>query len=309
MLKVFLIIGLFFFFLTIRQKKIIWPLVWNYVIFSFLSFPAVAYYLLLIRHDELTLWRTLQNINPTTPIYLTIISFGGLFIFAILGIYTLVKDRRIMENKYLFLVVWAVLQFILLYAPVNYQRRLVLGIHFPLAVLSLIFFFFISQSYWHLIKKYFVAIFIVGFLLFLPSNIFVLSADIMVYQQGREFSYLEKDVYNAFLWLKENTDENSIIFSEARTGNIIPAYSLRTCYVGHPVESPFYRQRKIEPDWFFRKNRSQEIEIDFLKKRKINYIFYGPREKELGEYNPLDKSYLSKVYSSENAAVYKVNIP
>ncbi len=305
-LKVFLIVGFFFFLLIIRQRKIIWPLVWNYLIFFILSVPAVLYYLWLMRYDELTNLRTLQNINPTTPLYLTIISFGGLLVFAILGIYILNKQKKIWENKYLFLAVWAILQFFLLYAPVDYQRRLALGIHFPLAVLSLIFFFYFYQNHFEFVKKRLTLIIVSGLLLFLPSTLFALSADIMVYEQSRELSYLDEQTHQALLWIKENTNKESIIFSDVKTGLILPAYSLRTSYVGHAVESPYYRQRKIEPGWFFKNNRNQNLEINFLKSRDINYVFYGLLEKELGSYDPEAKNYLKLVFDLPKVKIYQV---
>lgn len=305
-LKVFVILGSFFLLLTVMAKKIIWPLIRYYLIFLIISLPSIFYYLWLLANDWLMRQRALQNINPSAPLHLAIASFGGLFVFAALGIYFLFSQRKLFESKYLFAVNWLIVQFFLLYAPVNYQRRLSLGLHFPFVILTMVAFFYIYNLKKEIIKKRLAEIIILGILVFLPSTLFALAADIMVFSQYRELSYLDKDTYSAFLWLKNNTPEKSIIFSDVKTGNVLPAYSLRTSYVGHAVETPLYVQKKLEPAWFFSKDRAKQMEIDFLKRRNINYIFYGKIEKELGSYNPANESYLNLVFSNPQVEIYQV---
>ena len=97
----------------------------------------------------------------------------------------------------------------------------------------------------------------------------------MVYEQGRELSYLDLDIYQSFLWLKDNVAPSSIILSAVKTGNVLPAYALRTSYVGHAVETPGYIDKKKEVNDFFANRLSRERELEFLRERRINYIFYG----------------------------------
>lgn len=305
-LKVFAILGCFFLILMIREKKIIWPLVWYGLIFLLFSLPAIFYYAWLSIFDELTIQRALQNINPSVPLHLALISFGGLLLGAILAIYFLAKEKKLAENKYLFLVVWLVVQLVLLYVPISYQRRLGLGVHFPLVILTAWFGFYFFQLKPNLVKKRITLIIVLGLLVFLPSTLFVLASDIMVFSQGRELSYLDSDAYNAFLWLKENTPADSVIFSEVKTGNVLPPYALRTSYVGHAVETPDYITKKKEPAWFFSQNRLEEIEKNFLNQRNINYLYYGKLEKAIGDYSPEGKPYLKEVYSSPTVKVYQV---
>jgi len=303
-LKVYIIIAVFFLILFIKAKKIIWHYVFYGLIFLFISLPSVFYYLWLMKVDWLTIQRALQNINPTTPLLTTIISFGGLFVGFILGINYLYKNNLLKNYKYLFLIIWAIVQFVLLYAPVNYQRRLALGIHLPFVLLTCIFLFHFYQVKKELIKKYAVAFSVLIFIVFIPSNLFVLATDIMIYNQEREASYLDLDTYQGFIWLKENSDAESIIFSSVRTGNILPAYALRTSYVGHAVETPYYNQRKKEPAWFF--SQKKDVGLEFFKKRNIKYIFYGKLEKELGNFDPNSQSYLKEVYTSKEVKIFEV---
>jgi len=305
-IKIFAVILSFIVVVALASKKIPWHLFGYCLTFGLISSPSVFYYIWMVNNDFLTFIRTIQNINPTTPLYLTLVSFGGLFIFAVLGIYLLDKQKKLSDYRYLLVVVWAVVQFMVLYAPVNYQRRMALGIHFPLAILTLVSLFTLYQLYQLQIKKHLTTVIVVGLLLFLPSTFFAMSADIMVFNQGRELSYLEKDLYHGMLWLKKNSESSAVIFSDVKTGNVLPAYALRTSYVGHAVETPYFNQRKKEPVWFFQANRDQEIEKNFLTNREIDYVLYGPREQQHGNYNPFVKDYLKPVFSSGSVTIFKV---
>lgn len=305
-LKIYALIGGFFLVLIIKAKKIIRPLVWFGLIFFFLSLPSVLYYLWLLKFDDLTVQRALQNINPTTPLYLTLISFGGLLVFAALGIWFLIKQKKIRENKYLFLAVWAAGQLALLYAPINYQRRLGLGIHFPLAALTVIALFYLYEKNQAWVKKWAGLLAITGAFVFLSSTLFALSAEVMVFSQERELSYISRDLHDSIIWFSKNSPDNSVAFSDYKTGLVLPAYVLRTSYVAHAVETPFYFQKKKEPAWFFSENRRPETEKDFLNRRRINYIIYGPTEREFGSYDPAGKPYLELVYGNETVEIYKV---
>ena len=305
-LKVYVIMALFFLALMIIKKKIDWPFIFYFLIFFVLSFPSALYYLWLLKYDWLTLLRASQNINPTTPLDLTLVSLGGLFVGSVSAVYFLIKEKKWPENKYLFLMVWAVAQLILLYASVSYQRRLGLGLQLPFALLTLWALFYFYENYQAWIKKHLAILMILGGLIFLPSTMFVLASDVMVFSQGRGLAYIDQDVYQGFLWLKKNTPENSIIFSALDVGKILPAYSLRTTYVGHAVETPYYRQRKIEPAWFFAKNRDPKIEKNFLIKRGVDYFFYGLAERALGDFSPEIKPYLREVYRQDEVIIYQV---
>ncbi|OGY48810.1 MAG: hypothetical protein A3D39_03330 [Candidatus Buchananbacteria bacterium RIFCSPHIGHO2_02_FULL_39_17] len=305
-IKVFLILATFFLLLFIKDQKFFWPGLKFFLTFLFLSLPAIFYYFWLWQTDWLTGQRIRQNINPTTPLYLTVFSFGGLLVGTIIGIYFLVKTKKITENKYIFLIIWIIGQLLILYAPINYQRRTGLGFHLPLGILTLFAIFYFYERCQLTFKKNQFIFGVIAGLIFLPSTIFVLAADLMVYEQGRELSYLDLDIYQSFLWLKDNVAPSSIILSAVKTGNVLPAYALRTSYVGHAVETPGYIDKKKEVNDFFANRLSRERELEFLRERRINYIFYGDEEKKIGDYQPTVKDYLKEVYQRAGVGIYQV---
>jgi hypothetical protein len=262
--------------------------------------------------DPIIFQKALQNNCLTTPLKTTILSYGLLLIFSLAQMINLFISKKI-NNKWLFLIVWEVVQFALIYFPINYQRRMTEGLQFPMVILTAINLLILTnicmsrQGYWgkFLYPKRYFFIFIVA-IFFVSSNLFELITDVYIYNDKSEFVYVNGNTAEAMEYLK-TTDKDSVIFNSAQgILNLLPAYSGRRVYVGHGVETPFFRFKQHEVNWFFSKNRDSLIERNFLVKRKVNYIFYGELEKQLGDYNPETKSYLKKVYSNLEVAIYQV---
>jgi len=146
----------------------------------------------------------------------------------------------------------------------------------------------------------------VGALIFLPSTLFAISTDLAVFSLSRELSYISRDEFNSFQWLNNSTKNGSIIFASEKTGKLIPAYALRFVYVGHPVETPFYNQKKIQPAWYFSDQQSLEEQYNFLIDNRIDFVFYGPQEKLLNNNWSGQKNYLKSVYSNQTISIYQV---
>ena len=305
-LKMLIIMFVFFVVWSLVKKNFFWSHALYYLIFTAISTPAVVYYLWLLKYDQLTMLRAIQNINPTTPLYLTLVAFGGLLVLAVVGVYFLDKRGQLTQPKYLLISVWAGAQLILLYAPVNYQRRLALGIHFPLVVLTVIALVSIYAVHQQKINRHQVTVFVLLFLVFVPSTLFALATEIMVFSQARQLSYIDVAVAQGFDWLKHYSPRGAVVFSSSSVGNILPAYAVRTSYVGHAVETPYFVERRIEPAWFFDHNRSPEVEQRFLTERNISYLFFGPDEQALGSFDPASKPYLQQVFDSSGVKIYQV---
>ncbi|MFA6410029.1 MAG: hypothetical protein WCW26_00425 [Candidatus Buchananbacteria bacterium] len=316
-LTIFAVILVYLIYLMLVQKKWFWSYFWYYFILAAISAPSIIYYLYLLKFDWLTSQKALQNLCFTTPFWLTVVSYGLILLFGILGIYNLFKEKLIFKkglSKRLTLVfVWALVSFCLIYFPVNFQRRLTEGLHFPLVVLATIGLFVVCQiifsqksklSKFLFSQRYVVLFFIVT--LFIISNIFILATDLFIYADSRPWAYLDTGLIKAAGWLKA-VDGDKVVFNSAENViNVIPAYSGKRVYVGHGVETPNFKQKQEEVNWFFTKNRSLDIEQSFLSKRNINYLIYGPAEKEIGNYQPEIKPYLKEVYRNEQVIVYQV---
>jgi len=315
-LTVFSVILVYLGLIILIKRKIIWLYILYYFIITLTSLPAIIYYAYLIKYDYVTRLKYIQNVCLTTPLWLTIFSLGLLFFFALWAVWLIYRKKVINSNIDLppaFLSVWFLVQFGLLYTPVLFQRRLSEGLHFPLVVLSVIAWYYFYEQFLSeksglkkLIISQKIIIFVFGLVFLSLSNLLLISGDLYIYQNRKGFTYIEKDLIQAMDFLK-NKKENFVVFNTSQNiVNIVPAFTGKTVYTGHGVETISFFEKQKEVDWFFRINRLESIEKDYLLKRRIGYIFYTDQEQRLGEYNPQAKDYLRLVFENSKVKIYQV---
>jgi len=287
----------------------------SYIVHIFLTFlissPMIAYYVFMLKFDPITQGRAIQNINLSPPLYSVFIGFGFLVIFALAGI--AIRNRELSRStKRDFLAVWVVVQLLLLYAPLNYQRRLVEGLSIPLIIFSFDFILFIYEKLkikYRASSRNFLLFSglttkIIFILIFLPSNIFVYSADFLRYVKKDPNIYFPKQDIEPFLWLSKQNNEGAAL-AEINTSHFIPAIAGKQVFAGHMIETIYFSEKLKEINNFFRDNSSDMEKQEFLKKNNIRYVYFGQKEKELGIYEPEEKIYLRKIFSSSSASIYE----
>ncbi len=313
LLTVFAVTGVFALVIIWQNRKMFWPFFVHFLILGAGVLPPVWYYARQLATDKYLLLKAVQNQCPITPLWLTIIGYGLILALALIGAAILWRKKTKLANGEIFILVWAIVQFFIIYAPVNYQRRMTEGLQVPLVLLAAIGLFYLAEKIWssprplaRLISQNRELAFAVLLILLSLSNIFALAVDGYIYRSAATYSYLSRETMAAIVWLK-NAGPDVIILNSAPDGsNPLPAYSGRRVFVGHGVETLNYRSKQTAVEWFFAANRPVAVERDFLARRKISYIFYGPKERLLGAYDPELKQYLQPVYENSEVIIYRV---
>lgn len=315
-LTIFSVILVYLGLIILVRRQIVWSYIFYYFIIALISFPAIIYYATLIRHDYVTRLKYVQNVCLTPPFWITIFGFGILFFLALGGIWLLLRKKMSnlkVDSPLVFLGVWFLVQFCLLFSPVLFQRRLVEGLHFPMVVLSLIAWYYFYEHYLkeknklkQLIDNQKEVLFIFILIFLSLSNLFLVSGDIYMYQSRKEFTYIDKSLIEAMDFLKNKKNSFVIFNTSQNIVNIVPAFTGKSVYVGHGVETVNFFSKQNEVDWFFDTNRQEKIEKDFLANRSIDYIFYTDKERQLGEYDPQAKEYLQLVFENDKVKIYQV---
>lgn len=234
------------------------------------------------------------------------------------------------------LLVWAVVGFAVPYLPVSFQRKMVMGLHVPLALLA-------TWGAWILAGRLrshgerMVTAAMGGLLLVtaLTSPRWIardLSRAVLnqastgihpVFWPDRELE--------AMRWLRHGIDRRAVLLSSTVTGCMIPAVAGRAVYAGHWGETPRFTERFREVWSFFRLDWPSREREAFLRRRGITHLYVGLLERNLRlapdpRYPaapvppPLDFSrepYLRRVYpppdqpepGPEGVAVYEVVTP
>ena len=331
---IFLVLGIYILVIFIKNKRIIWQWIKYYLILLLFSLPAILYHFRMLDSDPLGRQRAIQNLCITPPLWLVLAGYGFLIIFAPAGIYFLLKNKKL-DDKYIFIITWLIVQFLIIYFPINFQRRFIEGLHVPLVVLTTIG---LSSLYRCLQKKlpsklsFFlnnktlaVILFVI---LFCTSNLCILTSDLTLYYKFSRlpespiFSiYPSKETMESIKWLKENTSENSIILANTPSLNeLVPAFSGRIVYIGHWGETLFLKEKLEKFSWFLTGEEDDIEKYKFLQKNRIDYLFWSKEngytnylvdsnEKKLGfkKFIPEKKDYLERIFEKGKIAIYRVN--
>jgi hypothetical protein len=258
---------------TLRLRKLppTYQLAWA-ALLILPALPFLAYDLLIVNMDPVYKSWNAQNVTPSGSPFNYLFGFGLLLILAVPGLVRAL--RRFERDGDQFMLVWLVVNALLLYAPLNLQRRLVIGMIIPL-----VYFCVRSiEDYWlpRLRPGTRRAFLILLFVLILPSNVLALLlplVGIMRPQAGLENGQLlSSDYASAIVWLHDNTTTSSVVLALPIPSLWIPAYTPARVVYAHPfetVEAPV--KLKEVRDWYSGASCS-----DVLTKYKVQYVVVGP---------------------------------
>ena len=246
-------------------------------------------------HPVISAWN-IQNQTLSPPPLNYLLGYGLVLILAFVGIWR-TKPAQTKEGR--LLLSWLFTGIILLYIPVPFQRRLSLGLFFPMAALA--------GLGWHSLTSKLSRsglLTVILILLVLPSNLLVASAGLIGVAQGKPAVVHYADELTAYQWAAENLPQGSLILAAPETGNRIPAFApLRVLY-GHPFETPDADAQKQKVEVLFKTGEAASSGMQTLLEEGVEYVFYGPREQEIG--NPAWLSDLDLIGEFGEVRLYKV---
>lgn len=292
-----------FLFASAFQKKLRRDMIVSYLFFLVISFPSVLYQLSVLGDP---LWRAISAANRTpTPSLLHVLLGFGLLSF--LWFFGYRKEAGSLRAD--FLAAWIVVQGLLIYAPVPFQRRMLEGLEFPLAVLAVPA--LLAAYRWYSSKmrndRPFIivsATFIVC-VLFLPSTVSTLVRSVDVYAKNDPpLFYWTTDESTALDWLEENTPADSSVLSAADTGNGIVGWASRRVYAGHWAGTPFIGSKIADIAFFYGPSDSMD-RIAFLLANEIDYVYWGRSERKYGG-DPGQSAFLNEVFSKGEIVIFEV---
>ncbi len=307
------IIGVLGFYIVVKSildKKIRWDLVKHSAIACLVSSPAILYHLWALSTFWTRQQHALQNDLLTPGLINFLLSYGLILVFSFFGVVAVLSGKN-RDGKYIFLVCWLAIQIIFPYLPIfNFQRKLLEGAHVVLIMTAVIVLHLLRKTVENVFGKIKLltnqtALIILFFIFLGSTNYTIIVRDVYSYLNPLSTSYISEEKLRAMLWLKNNTPENSVIFSVYANGNLIPAFGLRKVYLGHWGMTADAKTKENGVRLFFTKYDYEQRGY-FLKVNKINYVFYGQEEKKNKSFNPDRADYLEKVYQNSEIEIYKV---
>jgi hypothetical protein len=209
------------------------------------------------------------------------------------------------------------------YLPVSFQRKMVMGLHVPIALLAAIGVVWLADRRAAPTGKRGRAreLALAGILLLLSlSNIRYVVRDwnravVNQASTGLHPVFWSDQELAAMRWLQTALSRQAVVLSSTITGCMIPAVAGRAVYAGHWGETPEFKARFNEVWSFFRRDWPSAQRLAFLRARGITHVYLGPWERNLRILPdprfpdapappPLDLSrepYLTRVYPAPGA--------
>lgn len=236
------------------------------------ALPILAYDLAVAAYDPLyKIWNA-QNQTPSGSPLTYAFGFGLLWIVAAPGIIR--AARHFERDGDRFMLTWLITNILLLYAPFNLQRRLVIALIIPIGyfcVRSL-------EDFWlqRTRAPLRATLLAVLFALILPSNIVALVlplTGVLNINAGLENrQLLTSDYAEAVNWFKVNAPNDSVVMALPDVSLWIPAYSGARVVYGHPFETVYAAQKLQTVKAFY---DGSDCALDTTGYR-VDYVLIGP---------------------------------
>jgi uncharacterized membrane protein len=107
-------------------------------------------------------------------------------------------------------------------------------------------------------------------------------------------------------WLNDEVEPNSVVLAAFQTGNALPAWAPVRVVIGHGPESVNLKEFELQVDAFYGEKMTDQERLQLIWSHDVKYVWYGPREKALGSWNPAGSDFLTLAFSNDDYKVYRV---
>jgi hypothetical protein len=210
------------------------------------------------------------------------------------------------------LLIWALVQTALLYAPLSIQRRFVEGLQLPLSIAASIALFWIAcklpanrdrsrpRKLFLAGAIAFAALTNVGFLIGQAAARGAASG------AADPRRYLREDLAGAFDWLRTNSQPDAVLFSSYLTGNLAPSMTTLRVFLGHYAQTLRSDEKGALVAAFYTNAMSADASRRLFAEHRVRYVIYGQFERAIStEFAP--PQWLNLAYRSGDVEVFEVD--
>ncbi len=286
------------------RRRWLHPWLWL-VGFALLPAPLVAYqYAEIASSAVFTAWQA-QSTTLSPPPQHYLLGYGLVLLLALWGAIRSAKRR---DAGLLALAAWPLAVAPLLYQPLiyNLQRRMVEGVHVPLAVLAAVGLEEgLLSSLPRTVRLRRVAEgLVVAFTT--PSTGYLLASLVLAAGTGFSALFVGRAEVQAVDWLAVHTTPNAIVLSSYPLGGFIAARTGRRVFWGHWAETIHLPRKEAEARAFYSGEMAEPTA--FLTEYGISAVLVGPRERAVGGFQPQSVPGLERAYETPGGevAVFRV---
>ncbi len=252
--------------------------VWQIILYIFAGSPYCIYQFWAVHSTpQFAAW-TAQNITPAPAAWDVLLTFSPWVILIVFCWNEIIRMRksRIIRN----LITWIVIGLVFTLIPIGLQRRFMIGLSIPFTLLGLLSLPIVAHKLHFPIGK--IQTICTSLVLITPILLVVMTT--MAIATHNPLYYYKKGEMEAISWLSRQGDGRQVVLASPETGLMIPSISQLRVVYGHPFESIDAENAKKLVETFFSESKLDGVNNaqSMLNKYQVDWIFYGPREKELG---------------------------
>jgi hypothetical protein len=268
---------------------------------ALIQFPFFFYNFQIQRQGPVWSQFTTQNLTLSPPPEYYLWGFGFLLPFMIIGAVDAIRKRN---PVLLGMVGWVVSAFGFAYLPLNFQRRFLLAVTVPLAILTIHGFdialrFFEQKS--PALKPRRMSFFIL-LISFVSISSILLSLGNVLKMKTRPADFFYPSVLDpAFSWLQDHVNHDDFVLSTVQSGQLIAQKAGAKVYLGHSMETYYFEEKQAIVNNAFQANLPENI----LSTLVVDWVFYGPYERIIApDFHPGDN--LELVYDQSGVKIYRI---
>ncbi len=225
----------------------------------------------------------------------------------------------------IFIACWAVAGFLVIYLPVAFQRKMLMGEHLPLCLLAGYGAAALTKG---LTGRTRIAVLALLVLLSFPSNAFFLRRDMVHLVSNKsetttttgQVPFLTANLTDAYAWLRANTQPSDAVLGYPPLCTSLPGLAGRAVWAGHWGETPQYGEKVSQFARFADVLTPDDARRAFLAGTHTNYFFYpndpspfGYTSKNgvthaLANFAATPPSYLVPVYHNKDYTVFRIDL-
>jgi hypothetical protein len=313
LLLIYGVMGTFALLVWLKQRAFPWRLFWGGVIVFALSCSGAVYSVILTTVDPL--WEEVlaqfanAGVYSPSPPHMVVLFGFPLIVAAATGIG--LACRKQWSEGNLFVVGWFLAGTALNYIPTDFQIHMLNSWQIPMMILvtkGLHDFIVPSVANWRpglgeKASRWAVTAFVIAVL---PTNLYLWAWRFVDLARHDYPYYLYQDDVATLEWLRDNTSPDSVVLCSLTVGQYVPALSGNTAFLAHWAQTVDFYDKRERAARFFDAEVDDAERLETIQTFGVDYVFYGPAEQALGEYNPATSSLFHLVFSNPKVKVYQV---
>jgi hypothetical protein len=276
--------------------------------------PLLLYdYVVVTMHPVFRAWAA-QNLTPSPPPVYYVLGYGLVILLAIWGIPSALRASQ----RTPFLLIWAIVVFILTYLPWGLQRRFVEGAHVPLCVLAG---YGLTEALMPALARplgrvarllrysprrlrWLAQVLVLA--LATLSNLYLVSTYTLAAAARHPALFHPADELAAVEWLDAHSEWDETVLAACETGNWIAGTIGHRVVLGHWAETVDYEVKRARVAAFYAARMSQAKQRELLDRWGVHYVYAGAEERALGAFDLDHSDGLVRVFRQGDVSIYEV---